>query len=251
MTWETAAAVAALPALALWAAYPRRSVAAGIMFGLALAAGAALVAAAPASGRAAAALTALWSAGGCALAWRLARRREEEHAVLLERLSGVRAQRERMAEELRGLKARGMNAELAHREASALYGMVKSLSEALSWDDARPRVEAALEQYFGPRVEYALYVAGLRGEGRSGRSPCAACGRRPGRPGRRSSGCCRSRAPRRAPSSARSEPSSCRSARGPRCSATCTRACRRASRRTRGWPRPSPSCPSSASLSGG
>ena len=162
--WLTAA-VALLPPVGLWAAYPRRPAAASAIFGLALAAGAALLASAPGAGRAAAAVTALWGVGGTALAWRLARRREAEHSAFAERLASVRAQRESMAEELRGLKARGHNAELAHREASALYGLVKSLSEAMSWEEARPRVEAALEQYFGSRVEYALYVAGLRGEG--------------------------------------------------------------------------------------
>lgn len=165
MTAWLAAGVVLLPALGLWAAYPRRSAAAGAFLGLALAAGAALLASAPAGERASAALNALWSAGGTALAWRLARRREAEHAAFAERLAGVRVQRERMAEELRGLKARGQNAQLAHSEASALYGLVKSLSEAMSWEEARPRVEGALETYFGPRVEYALYVAGLRGEG--------------------------------------------------------------------------------------
>lgn len=159
------AAVALLPALGLWAAYPRRSGAAAASLGLALAAGAALLASSPASGRVAAGLIAFWGAAGSALAWRLARGREAEHQALTERLASVRVQRERMAEELRGLKARGHNAELAHREATALYGMVKSLSEALSWEDARPKVEGSLEQYFGARVEYALYVAGLRGEG--------------------------------------------------------------------------------------
>ncbi len=158
-------AVVLLPPLGLWASYPRRSAAAASIFGVALAAGAALLASAPEAGRLAAGLTALWGAGGAALSWRLARRRESEQNALAERLENVRVQRERMAEELRGLKARGHNAEIAHREASALYGLVKSLSEAMSWEDARPRVEAALEQYFGPRVEYALFVAGLRGEG--------------------------------------------------------------------------------------
>ena len=164
LEWLTVA-VALLPPVALWAAYPRRPVAASALFGVALAAGAALLVAAPEGARAAAVLTALWGAAGSALAWRLARRREEDHRVMVERLESVRLQRDRMAEELRGLKARGHNAELAHREATALYGMVKSLSEAMSWEEARPRVEGALEQYFGPRVEYALYVAGLRGEG--------------------------------------------------------------------------------------
>ena len=161
-----AAGVAVLPPLGLWAAYARRwSGAALFACALSLAAGAALLTAAAPAGRVSAALTALWGAAGTALAWRLARRRELDHAAMTERTSAVRVQRERMAAELKGLKARGLNAELAHREASALYGMVKSLSEAMSWEEARPRVEGSLEQYFGPKVEYALYVAGLRGEG--------------------------------------------------------------------------------------
>ncbi|MEK7234652.1 MAG: GGDEF domain-containing protein [Elusimicrobiota bacterium] len=158
-------AVALLPPIGLWAAYPRRSVVAASIFAVALAVGAAFLVSAPEAGRAAATLTALWSVAGSALAWRLIRSREIEHDALSARLESVRAQRERMAEELLGLKARGHNAEIAHREASALYGLVKSLSEAMSWEEARPRVEGALEQYFGLRVEYALYVAGLRGEG--------------------------------------------------------------------------------------
>jgi hypothetical protein len=48
MSWETVLAAAAfVPALGLWAAYPRRSAAAAAAFGLGLAAGAALLAAAP------------------------------------------------------------------------------------------------------------------------------------------------------------------------------------------------------------
>ena len=152
--WLTIAVIL-VPPLGLWASYPRRSVAAGTFFGVALATGAALLVSAPEAGRLAAALTAIWGIGGAALGWRLARRRELEHDAFAERLASVRGQRERMAEELRGLKARGHNAELAHREATALYGLVKSLSEAMSWEEARPRVEGALEQYFGPKVEFA------------------------------------------------------------------------------------------------
>ncbi len=160
-----AAAAALLPVAGLLAAYPRRSQASGASLGVALAAGAALLAGAPAPLRPLAAVTALWAVAGAALAWRLVRRREADHAALMEKTNAVRMQKDKATQELGGLKTRGHTAEQAHREAAALYGMVKGLSEALSWEDARPRVEAALEQYFGPRVEYALYVAGLRGEG--------------------------------------------------------------------------------------
>ncbi|MEK7389426.1 MAG: GGDEF domain-containing protein [Elusimicrobiota bacterium] len=160
-----AVAAALVPVLGLLAAYPRRSKVAGGTAVVAVAMGAVLLATAQEMEMTAVVLAAVWSAGGAALAWRLMRRHEVEHAALVERLRAVRVRRDQLVEELRGLKTRGHSAELAHREASALYGMVKGLSEALSWEDARPRVEAALEQFFGSSVEYALYVAGMRGEG--------------------------------------------------------------------------------------
>ncbi|MDE2492148.1 MAG: GGDEF domain-containing protein, partial [Elusimicrobia bacterium] len=62
------------------------------------------------------------------------------------------------------LKVRGAGAEREHRETTAIYGMVKGLAEAMSWQDVRPRIEAAVELYFGSGVEYSLYVAGMRGD---------------------------------------------------------------------------------------
>ena len=162
LLWTLAAL---LPAAGLWAGYPRRSWAAAAALGAALAAGAALLALAPERARASAALAAASAVAGAALSWRFVRRGEAEQEAADARLAVVRGQREKAAAELASLKDRGRDAEKQHREATALYGMVKGLAEALSWEEARPRVESALEQYFGPRVEYALYVADLRGEG--------------------------------------------------------------------------------------
>jgi len=154
-----------VPAAALWLSYPRRAQAAAAALAGALALGGALVALAPASARFDAILAAAGACLSTVLAWLLCRRREAEHAAAFARLEEIRAQRRRVGEELALLRERGLSAEREHRETMAVYGMVKSLAEALSWDDARPRIEAAIEQYFGNGAEYALYVSGLKGEG--------------------------------------------------------------------------------------
>jgi diguanylate cyclase (GGDEF)-like protein len=159
-----AGAAALLPGAALWLCYPRRSWAAGAGVGAALAAGAALLALAPAGLLGAAALSAGGGVLGAALGWSLCRRREADHAAAVARFEEVRARRALMARDLSALKARGLSAEREHKETMAVYGMVKGLAESLSWEDARPRIEAAIEQYFGAGSEYALYVSGLRGD---------------------------------------------------------------------------------------
>ncbi|MEK7744505.1 MAG: GGDEF domain-containing protein, partial [Elusimicrobiota bacterium] len=56
-------------------------------------------------------------------------------------------------------KARSKGIESEQREVLALYGMVKGLSESLSWEDLKPKLEIAIQQYL--RVEeFALYVVG-------------------------------------------------------------------------------------------
>lgn len=159
------AAALLVPVGALWLAYPRRSWVAAAACGVVLAAGGVLVAVAPLESRAPAALAALGCLLGTLLTWRLCRRREEDHRVASARLESVRRRRLQMSEELAKLKKRGLSAEREHRESLAVYGMVKSLAEALSWEDARPRIDAAIAQYFGNGAEYALYVSGLRDEG--------------------------------------------------------------------------------------
>ncbi|MFI5345060.1 MAG: GGDEF domain-containing protein [Elusimicrobiota bacterium] len=159
-----AAGMALLPGIALWLSYPRRPWASAAGVGAALAAGAAAVALAPSGLHAAAVLSAAGGAFGAALGWALCRRRDADHAGALARLEHVRARRAAMGKELAILKARGLSAEQVHKETMATYGMVKGLAEALSWEDARPRIEAAIEQYFGVNAEYALYVSGLRGD---------------------------------------------------------------------------------------
>lgn len=157
------AAAALVPALGAWLSYPRRPAAGLAALCASLAAGGALLSSAPPESRMAAALGAAWSVLGSAGLW-LVLRRDEAAAVAAEaRIAMVRAKRDEMVQELAKRKARGQDAERLHRETTAVYGMVKGLSEALSWDEARPRVETAFEQCFGANAELALYVAGMRG----------------------------------------------------------------------------------------
>ena len=158
------AAAAVVPGIVHWAAYPRRAQVAAGGAALALAYGVGVVALAASQMRLAAALSSFSMIGACVLSWAICRQRELDHGATVGRLDEVRGRRQAIATELAQLKSRGLNAEREHKETMAVYGMVKSLAEALSWDDARPRIEAAIEQYFGARVEYALYVAGLRGD---------------------------------------------------------------------------------------
>jgi diguanylate cyclase (GGDEF)-like protein len=159
-----AVCAALLPGVIVWACYPRRAWIAAAGAGVSLAAGAVLAALAPDGLRPAAGLSAAGATIGAALAWALCRRREIDHAAAVARFEEVRARRAAIAKQLTVLKARGLSAEREHKETMAVYGMVKGLAESLSWEDARPRIQAAIEQYFGTGAEYALYVSGLRGD---------------------------------------------------------------------------------------
>lgn len=160
-----AAAAALVPALGAWLAYPRRPAGALAALFAALAAGGALLSGAPPEGRLASALVAGWAVLGSAALWAVLRVSEAAEAAAAAKVALVRERRSQVAKELATRKTRGQDAERLHRETTALYGMVKGLSEVLSWDEARPRVETAFEQCFGRDAEFSLFVAGMRGEG--------------------------------------------------------------------------------------
>lgn len=94
-----------------------------------------------------------------------ASRRTAERRRLDEALRSRAERREGLSAEVAQAKARVRGIETEQREVLALYGMVKGLSEALSWEDARPKVEVAVRQYLAVE-EFALYVAEAGAEGR-------------------------------------------------------------------------------------
>ncbi len=147
------------PALALWSAWPRRRWACWASAG---AAGVLWLAGflwMPEGGRALWAGAGIWSMAACFYASFVITRNAAEY----ERSAALRSEREAKAKELTAKaaegKARSKGIESEQREVLALYGMVKGLSESLSWEDLKPKLEIAIQQYL--RVEeFALYVVG-------------------------------------------------------------------------------------------
>jgi diguanylate cyclase (GGDEF)-like protein len=145
-------------AAALWGAYPRRRWAAGA------AAGASLIywlvgfivlrgAGMP-----------LWTAAGvfcvgtCFYASYVVRRNSDEYDTLDETVVQRKEKQGQLQAQVVGLKHRIGQIETEQREVLALYSMIKGLSEALSWEDMRPKLEIAIRQYLGVE-SFSLYVS--------------------------------------------------------------------------------------------
>ena len=152
------AVLSLFPAISLWGAYPRRKWAAsasagGIvvlwLIGFLILGGERF---------------AMWATAGacgmisCFYALHVIGRNSEEY----EKLESAQAQRkirnEALAREVGSIKRRIHKVDTEQRETLALYSMIKGLSEALTWDDVRPKLEIAIRQYLGVE-SFALYVA--------------------------------------------------------------------------------------------
>ena len=79
-------------------------------------------------------------------------------------LESRRKQAEEMKERLAVLKQEGVKSEAEQKRALAMYGVVKGLAEALDFETMRPKLEAAVQQHLG-LDEFALYVSDMRYEG--------------------------------------------------------------------------------------
>ena len=146
-----------VPAVSLWLAWPRRRWAVWGGAGLALAVWAAGLGAVEAGERASWLLVGIWSLGACAYVSYVVTRNVSECDSLEALVAARSAERDRLAAELLRSRSRSKDIETEQREVLALYGMVKGLSEALTWEDIRPKLELAVQQYL--RVEeFALYV---------------------------------------------------------------------------------------------
>lgn len=144
-------------AAALWGAYPRRRRASSIAAGLAVVfwvLGFAFVGGAYAAPWV---LAGLLSIGTCYYASYVVGRNSDEY----DRLDAALEQRQKSRLELRSkvsaARARIQKIETEQREVTALYSMIKGLSEALSWEEMRPKLEIAIQQYLGVE-SFALYV---------------------------------------------------------------------------------------------
>jgi diguanylate cyclase (GGDEF)-like protein len=85
----------------------------------------------------------------------------ERNAGEYDRLSALKVGRQKRRGELSlriaEIRTHSLQVEAEQREVLALYGLVKGLSESLTWEDLRPKLETAVQQYL--RVEeFALYA---------------------------------------------------------------------------------------------
>ncbi len=151
-----AAAASLLPAAAAWAGYPRRSWAGAV--GAALSVGAAIWLLAKASASPQAWALSLWMASASTYAWLSVWRAQRRGGERRARLDNVRAAYEKARLDLAQAKSRGMAAGREQKQALALYGLIKGLTESLGWEDVRPRLESAVEAYLGVS-EFAFYLA--------------------------------------------------------------------------------------------
>ncbi|MBI5624695.1 MAG: GGDEF domain-containing protein [Elusimicrobia bacterium] len=151
------------PAAGLLAAYPRRVSGAVFAAAVALAGSAAAFVLYAPGDRPLALGVGLWSVAGSLYAIHLSRRELREHGHVRDKVAQLRARRVDTAKAVAEARSRSEETQRNHKESTALYAMVKGLSAAISWDEIKPRLEAAVDQYLGVSG-FALYVAGMRGE---------------------------------------------------------------------------------------
>lgn len=155
------AALALLPVVGLWVSHPRRATAALAVTIVSGVAAAAFLLLAPAQQQPLAALSAIWAVLGNFCSYWACRRKTDQFSRHSAALAATRETAVKNQKQLAEVKSRGAQIEREQRETLALYGMIKSLAEALSWNDMRPKLEAAVDQFLGA-ASYALYAASAR-----------------------------------------------------------------------------------------
>ncbi len=108
-------------------------------------------------------IIAAWSVIASALAFGICRRGIHEGSKRRLAAESTRARREETFKLLAEHKHKGSSAEREQKETLALYVMIKGLSEAMTWEEIRPTLAMAVNQYLGVR-DFALYVAGMQGK---------------------------------------------------------------------------------------
>lgn len=155
------ASLAATPAVALLASWPRRRGAALVV--VVGAGGLWLYGAPTASHPLGWGAAGVWAVLSGLFALYVVSRNDEEHRKIDETVEQKRTRREHLTKQVSEARGFAVKAEVEQKEVMALYGMVKGVTEALSWDEVRPKLEIAVQQYLGLE-EFTLYVADLRAE---------------------------------------------------------------------------------------
>lgn len=115
---------------------------------------------------------AAWALAGPLYGLHLTRREARELAAAAEANEAARARREAAASRLTRAKAKGADSAREQRETLAIYGMIKGLAESLTWEEMRPKLEAAVNQYLAV-TEFSLFVAEATAEGQEEFRPLA------------------------------------------------------------------------------
>ncbi len=152
----------ASPALIFWSAKfsPKRSLwgALGFIFFL----GALTSLASPLNLKAAALVCALWSSAASFWAYTEYAKDQKKDASSKASLQDLIAKSEGVFSRLSDLKLESVKIEREQKKTLALYGAVKSLAQALGWEDTKPILESAVEQYLGATA-YSFYVGSSAG----------------------------------------------------------------------------------------
>ncbi|MBI5244004.1 MAG: GGDEF domain-containing protein [Elusimicrobia bacterium] len=158
-----AGALALMPAASLWGAWPRRRSAAWGAAGAAFAIWAYGWTRASQAPAALWLVAGLWSLSACFYATYLVGRNADEYERLKDMLGSREGKQKELVSKVAGSKARSRQIETEQREVLILYGVVKGVAESVSWDDLRPKLEVAFEQYL--RVgDFVLYIAQARAQ---------------------------------------------------------------------------------------
>ena len=148
----------AAPALVFFAARSNRSSLLTVLSGVNMTVAIAIVFLSSANLREASISWAIWNALAVFWAYGECRRnlkRDRGARLSFEDLTQKSA---KVSQELSRLKVESLEIEKEQKMTLALYGAVKSLAQALSWEDTSPILESAVDQYLGA-LGYSFYVA--------------------------------------------------------------------------------------------
>jgi diguanylate cyclase (GGDEF)-like protein len=146
-----------VPAITLWAAFPRRRWAAWTGAAVCVVLWLGGYVAAGAQGQGVWTAVGTWATAACLYAAFVVTRNSGDLEAMELRGSRRGRLRDDLSRKVSESKARIHKIETEQREMLAIYSMLKGLSEALTWEDMRPKLDMAVRQYLGVEV-FALFV---------------------------------------------------------------------------------------------
>ncbi|MBI4050907.1 MAG: GGDEF domain-containing protein [Elusimicrobia bacterium] len=100
----------------------------------------------------------LWSILGCGYSFFRIWMGEQKNFSWMHGVEEKKKMQKDLERQLSQIRQHGSRGEEEQKRALAIYGLVKSLSEALSWDSIKPKLESAMKRYL-ELEEFALYIA--------------------------------------------------------------------------------------------